>query len=145
MTTATRECSVERSGVLTKFNGQTSTVAVPCKYRLADIQCGDYQLVVTPGSKLDSDNTFSPVTLSVKILKSGPEEKLTVLTSSFRLKKVNHRDFLLCDGTILPIVSYPHRTAMTVSVCTVLVVIICSQSSLNSHSNTMPVLLIKGL
>ena len=116
MTTATRECSVERSGVLTMFNGQTSTVAVPCKYRLADIKCGDYQLVVTPRSKLDSDNTFSPDTVSVKILKSGPEEKLTVLTSSFRLKKVNHRDFLLCDGTILPIVSYPHSTAMTASV-----------------------------
>ena len=58
MTAATRECSVERSGVLTMFNGQTSTVAVPCKYRLADIQCGDYRLVVTPGNKLDSDNTF---------------------------------------------------------------------------------------
>ena len=57
------------------FNGQTSTVAVPCKYQLADIQCGDYQLVVTPGSKLDSDNTFSLVTVSVKILKSGPEKR----------------------------------------------------------------------
>ena len=126
------------------FNGQTSTVAAPCKYRLADIQCGDYRLVVTPRSKLDSDNTFSPDTVSVKILKSGPEEKLTVRTSSSRLKEVKHRVFLLCDGTILPIVSYPHSTAMTASVCTVLVVIICSQSSLNSHGNTMLVLLFKG-
>ena len=40
------------------FNGETSTVAVPCKYRLADIQCGDYHLRVTPGSQLDSNNTF---------------------------------------------------------------------------------------
>ena len=140
----TRECSVERSGVLTMFNGQTSTVAAPCKYRLADIQCGDYQLVVTPRSKLDSDNTFSPDTVWVKILKSGLEKKLTIRTSSSRLKKVKHRVFLLCDGTILPIVSYPHSTAMTASVCTVLVVIICSQSSLNSHGNTMLVLLFKG-
>ena len=95
------------------FNGQTSTVAVPCKYRLADIHCGDYQLVVTPGSKLDSNNTFSPDTVWVKILKSGLEDKLTVRTSSSRLQKVKHRVCLLCDGTFLPIVPYPHSTAMT--------------------------------
>ena len=79
--TVTRECSVERSGVLTMFNGQTSTVAVPCKYRLADIQCGDYRLVVTPGSKLDSDNTFSPDTVLVNI-KTTLKENLFVRTTA---------------------------------------------------------------
>ena len=104
------------------FNGQTSTVAVPCKYRLADIQCGDYRLVVTPGSKLDSNNTFSPDTVWVKIKKSGLKEKLVVRTASSRLQKVKHRVFLLRDGTILPIVSYPRSTAMIASGCVFLVV-----------------------
>ena len=104
------------------FNGQTSTVAVPCKYRLADIQCGDYRLVVTPGSKLDSNNTFSPDTVWVKIKKSGLKEKLAVQTASSRLQKVKHRVFLLLDDTILPIVSYPRSTTMIASVCVFLVV-----------------------
>ena len=54
------------------FNGQTSIVAVPCKYRLADIQCGDYHLRVTPGS-LDSNNTFSPYRVFVKMQKTAYE------------------------------------------------------------------------
>ena len=91
------------------FNGQTSTVAVPCKYRLADIHCGDYQLRVTPGSKLDSNNTFSPDTVFVKIKKTGVAGGLLVLTTSRRLQKVSHLAFLLCDGTILTAVSHPHR------------------------------------
>jgi len=98
------------------FNGQTSTVAVPCKYRLADIQCGDYTLVVTPGSKLDSNNTFSPDTVLVKIQKCGIKENLAVRTSSSRLQEVKHRVFLLRDDTILPLVSYPRSTAMIASV-----------------------------
>ena len=83
------------------FNGQTSTVAVPCKYRLADIQCGDYKLVVTPGSQLDSSNTFSPDTVWVKIVNTAAanRKKLIVRTESTRLQKVSHRAFLLCDGT----------------------------------------------
>ena len=104
------------------FNGQTSTVAVPCKYRLADIQCGDYKLMVSPGSKLDSNNTFSPDTVWVKIKKSGLEEKLAVRTASSRLRKVKHRVFLLRDDNILPIMSYPRSTAMIASVCVFLVV-----------------------
>ena len=81
------------------FNGQTSTVAVPCKYRLADIQCGDYKLVVTPGSQLDSNNTFSPDTVWVKIVNTAAanREKLTVRTESTRLQRVSHQAFLLCD------------------------------------------------
>ena len=92
------------------FNGQTSIVAVPCKYRLADIQCGDYHLRVTPGSQLDSNNTFSPDTVWVKIVNTAAanREKLIVRTASTRLRKVSHRAFLLCDGTILTAVSHPH-------------------------------------
>ena len=82
------------------FNGQTSTVAVPCKYRLADIQCGDYRLVVTPGNKLDSDNTFSPDTVLVNI-KTTLKENLFVRTKARRCKgSVTGHHFLLCYGTI---------------------------------------------
>ena len=102
------ECSVKRSGVLTMFNGQTSTVAVPCNYRLADIQCGDYQLRVTSGSKLDSNNTFSPDTVFVKIQKTGVAGSLFVRTTSSRLQRVSHLACLLCDGAILTAVSHPH-------------------------------------
>ena len=102
------ECSVERSGVLTMFNGQTSTVAVPCKYRLADIQCGDYQLRVTPGSQLDSSNTFSPDSVFVRMQKTGLAGYVWVRTTSRRLQKVSHLAFLLCDGAILTAVSHPH-------------------------------------
>ena len=109
LNTVTRECSAERAGVLTMFNGQTSTVAVPCKYRLADIQCGDYQLRVTPGSKLDSNNTFSPNSVFARIQKTGLPGYAWVLTTSSRLQKVTHLAFLLCDGTILTAVSHPHR------------------------------------
>ena len=91
------------------FNGQTSTVAVPCKYRLADIQCGDYQLRITPGSKLDSNNTFSPNSVFARIQKTGLAGYAWVLTTSSRLEKVSHLAFLFCDGTILTAVSHPHR------------------------------------
>ena len=90
LTTETRECSVERSGVLTMFNGKKSTVAVPCKYWLADIQCGDYQLVVTTGIKLDSGNTFSPDTVLVNI-KTTLKENPFVRTTARRLQRVSHR------------------------------------------------------
>ena len=84
------------------FNGQTSTVAVPCRYRLADIQCGDYHLMVTPGSKLDSNNTFSPDTVFVKMQKTGLSGYVWIRTTSRRLQKVSHLAFcLLCDGAIL--------------------------------------------
>ena len=102
------ECSVERSGVLTMFNGKTTTVAVPCKYRLADIQCGDYQLRVTPGSQLDSSNTFSPDSVFVRMQKTGLAGYVWVRTTSRRLQKVSHLAFLLCDGAILTAVSHPH-------------------------------------
>ena len=91
------------------FNGQTSTVAVPCKYRLADIQCGDYHLRVTPGSQLDSNNTFSPYRVFVKLQKTGLAGYVGVRTTSSRLEKVSHLAFLFCDGTILTAVSHPHR------------------------------------
>ena len=91
------------------FNGKTSTVAVPCKYRLADIQCGGYHLKVTPGSKLDSNNTFSPYRVFVKMQKTGLAGYMWIRTNSRRLRKVSHLAFLLCDGTILTAVSHPHR------------------------------------
>ena len=91
------------------FNGQTSTVAVPCKYRLADIQCGDYHLRVTPGSQLDSNNTFSPYRVFVKLQKTGLAGYVWVQTTSRRLQKVSHVAFLFCDGTILTAVSHAHR------------------------------------
>ena len=90
------------------FNGQTSTVAVPCKYRLADIQCGDYQLRVTPGSKLDFDNTFSPDSVFVRIQKTGLAGYAWVRTTSRRLQRVSDLAFLLCNGTILTAVSHRH-------------------------------------
>ena len=91
------------------FNGKKSTVAVPCKYCLADIQCGDYELVVTPGSKLDSDNTFSPDTVLVNI-KTTLKENLFVRTTARRLQRVSHRASFssLLRYHILTVVSYPH-------------------------------------
>ena len=100
LTTATRECYVKGSGVLTMFNGETSTVAVPCKYRLADIQCGDYQLVVTTGSKLDSVNTFSPDTVLVNV-KTTLKENQFVRTTTRRLQRVSHR------ASFSPLLRYP--------------------------------------
>ena len=108
LNTVPRECSVERSGVLTMFNGQGSTVSVPCKYRLADIQCGDYQLRVTPGSQLDSYNTFSPYSVFVKMQKTDLAGYVWVQTTSRRLQRVSYLAFLLCDGAILTAVSHPH-------------------------------------
>ena len=89
------------------FNGQMSTVAVPCKYRLADIQCGDYHLRVTAGSELDS-NTFSPDSVFVRIQKTGVARFVWARTRSLRLQKVSHLAFLLCDGAIPTTVSHPH-------------------------------------
>ena len=134
MTTATNTCSVKRSGVLTMFNGQTSTVAVPCKYRLADIQCGDYKLVVTPGSKLDSDSTFSPDTVSVNI-KTTLKENLFVRTTARRLQRVSQRASFspLLRYHILTAVSYPHSTAVIASVCVLRVLMVYGQSSLKSR------------
>ena len=90
------------------FNGKTSTVAVPCKYRLADIKCGDYRLRVTTGSKLDSGNTFSPDTVLVNI--KGLKENLFVRTTARRLQRVSHRASFssLLRYHILTVVSYPH-------------------------------------
>ena len=115
------------------FNGQTSTVAVPCKYRLADIKCGDYRLVVTPGSKLDSDNTFSPDTVLVNI--KGLKENLFVRTTARRLQKVSHQASFspLLRYHILTAVSYPHSTAVITSVCVLRVLMVYGQSSQNSH------------
>ena len=114
------------------FNGKTSTVAVPCKYRLADIKCGDYQLIVTPGSKLDSDNTFSPDTVLVNI--KGLKENLFVRTTARRLQRVSHRASFspLLRYHILTAVSYPHSTAVIASVCVLRVLMVYGQSSQNS-------------
>ena len=116
------------------FNRQTSTVAVPCKYRLADIQCGDYRLVVTPGNKLDSDNTFSPDTVLVNI-KTTLKENLFVRTTARRLQKVSHRASFspLLRYHILTAVSYPHSTAVIASVCVLRVLMVYGPSSENSH------------
>ena len=118
------------------FNGQTSTVAVPCKYRLADIQCGDYRLVVTPGNKLDSDNTFSPDTVLVNI-KTTLKENLFVRTTARRLQKVSHRASFspLLRYHILTAVSYPHSTAVIASVCVLRVLMVYGQSSLKSRQD----------
>ena len=115
------------------FNGQTSTVAVPCKYRLADIQCGDYQLIVTPGSKLDPDSTLSLDTVLVNI--NGLKENLFVGTTACRLQKVSHRASFspLLRYHILTAVSYPQSTAVIASVCVLRVLMIYGQSSHNSH------------
>ena len=116
------------------FNGKTSTVAVPCKYRLADIQCGDYRLVVTPGSKLDSNNTFSPDTVLVNI-KTTHKENLFVRTTVSRLQRVSHRASFspLLRYHILTAVSDPHSTAVIASVCLIRVLTVYGQSSHNSH------------
>ena len=91
--TATEECSVGRGGVLTMFNGQTSTVAVPCKYRLAFFQCGDYKVRVTPGSKLDSNNLFSPTTVRLSIKRISTNEKVAVRTGIRRWQNVKESNF----------------------------------------------------
>ena len=116
------------------FNGQTSTVAVPCKYRLADIQCGDYRLVVTPGSKLDSGNTFSPDTVLVNI-KTTLKGNLFVRTTARRLQRVSHRAPFspLLRYHILTAVSYPHSTAVIASVCVLRVLMVYGPSSQNSY------------
>jgi len=113
------------------FNGQTSTVAVPCKYRLADIKCGDYQLVVTPESKLDSDNTFSPDTVFVNIVNTALKDNLFVGTTVCRLQRVSQRASFspLLRYHILTAVSYPHSTAVIASVCVLRVLMIYGQSS----------------
>ena len=116
------------------FNGKKSTVAVPCKYCLADIHCGDYELVVTPGSKLDSDNTFSPDTVLVNI-KTTLKENLFVRATARCLQRVNHRALFspLLRYHILTVVSYPHSTAVIASVCVLRGLMVYGQSSLNSH------------
>ena len=116
------------------FNGQTSTVAVPCKYRLADIQCGDYRLRVTPGNKLDSDNTFSPDTVLVNI-KTTLKENLFVRTTARRLQRVSQRASFspLLRYHILTAVSDPHSTAVIASVGVLPVLMVYGPSSHNSH------------
>ena len=117
------------------FNGQTSTVAVPCKYRLADIQCGDYRLVVTAGSKLDSNNTFSTDTVWVKIVNTARKENLFVRTTARRLHKVSQRASFspLLRYHILTAVSDPHSTAVIASVGVLPVLMVYGQSSHNSQ------------
>ena len=116
------------------FNEETSTVAVPCKYRLADIQCGDYRLVVTPGNKLNSDNTFSPDTVLVNI-KTTLKENLFVRTTARRLQGVSQRASFspLLRYHILTAVSDPHSTAVIASVGVLPVLMVYGQSSHNSH------------
>ena len=118
------------------FNGKRSTVAVPCKYWLADIQCGDYQLVVTTGSKLDSGNTFSPDTVLVNI-KTTLKENLFVRTTARRLQRVSQRasfsPLLRYHNFILTAVSDPHSTAVIASVGVLPVLMVYGQSSHNSH------------
>ena len=136
------------------FNGQTSTVPVPCKYRLADIKCGDYRLRVTTGSHVDSDNTFSPDTVLVNIINTTLKENLFVRTTASRLQRVSHRASFspLLRYHILTAVSYPHSTAVIASVCVLRVLMVCEQSSLKSRQANKqqqqhlrcPFLLLKG-
>ena len=100
LTTGPKECSVGLGGVLSMFNGDTSTVAVPCRYPMADIRCGNYRLMVCTESKLDSHNDLSPSYVRIKISNTDVHRKIKVKTRQDLLQQVSHRAFLLCDGTI---------------------------------------------
>ena len=100
LTTGPKECSVGPGGVLTMFNGQTSTVAVPCRYPMADIRCGSYRMAVCTESELDSHSSWTPSYVRIKISNTYTHRKIKVKTWQDLLQQVSHRAFLLCDGTI---------------------------------------------
>ena len=69
-TTADQECSIKRFGALTMFNAETHAVEVPCKYLLADFECGSYRILVRVRNERDpsKDNRFSPDVVRVKVI-----------------------------------------------------------------------------
>ena len=76
-----RECSVSSDRVLTTFSGETVTLTLPCKYRMADLICGDYRVKVTPGNGvMTSESSLTPVTVWVnvknKVTKEQSEQRI---------------------------------------------------------------------
>ncbi|XP_070175466.1 uncharacterized protein [Littorina saxatilis] len=84
-----KACSIRRHGTLTMFNGETTDVELPCKYRLADFTCVDYRVKVTPGSAVDQEDShrFSPNTVWVKVVNANTSEFVKIRTSVRRLDK----------------------------------------------------------
>ncbi|KAK7096564.1 hypothetical protein V1264_005843 [Littorina saxatilis] len=90
-----KECSVKSDGTLTMFNQETVTVAAPCKYRLADFTCGDYQVKVTGGSAVKEDGSYSPDTMWVKVVNTATAETVKLRTS---LKRIEEYEALGVDN-----------------------------------------------
>ncbi|KAK7096484.1 uncharacterized protein [Littorina saxatilis] len=82
-----KECSMKSDGTLTMFNKETVTVAAPCKYRLADFTCGDYQVKVTGGSAVKEDGSYSPDTIWVKVVNTATAETVKLRTSRKRIEE----------------------------------------------------------
>ncbi|XP_070178957.1 uncharacterized protein [Littorina saxatilis] len=82
-----KQCSVKSDGTLTMFNQETATVAAPCKYRLADFTCGDYQVKVTGGSAVKEDGSYSPDTMWVKVVNTATAETVKLRTSLKRIEE----------------------------------------------------------
>ncbi|KAK7088598.1 hypothetical protein V1264_022503 [Littorina saxatilis] len=69
------------------FNKDTAPLKIPCKYRLADFTCGDYQVKVTPGSTVTVHGGFTPGTAWVKVINLVTMETVKVRTSLDLLEK----------------------------------------------------------
>ncbi|XP_076455317.1 uncharacterized protein LOC143289940 [Babylonia areolata] len=60
-------CEILKNGALTMFSGDQHTVALPCRYQLADFTCGDYTIKVEAESSLDGTDQYSPESVSITL------------------------------------------------------------------------------
>ncbi|XP_070178188.1 uncharacterized protein [Littorina saxatilis] len=111
-----KACSIGRHGTLTMFNGETTDVELPCKYRLADFTCGDYRVKVTPGSAVDQEDShrFSPNTVWVKVVNANTSEFVKIRTSFSENKLSNPWQVKNGSKSVVDFADYDHSKTAAV-------------------------------